>query len=82
LPLAWAWLSHCHRKEDFVTNQPAFVLVSGIIFGLVALLHAVRLALRWEVKVNQREIPMGLSVGGLIVAAGLCCWALWLLLRT
>ncbi len=57
------------------------MLISGIIFGAVALLHSVRLALRWQVKVNQREIPMGLSVGGLIVAAGLCFWALWLLLR-
>ncbi len=63
-----------------MTNQQAFLLISGIIFGLVALMHAVRLGLRWEVKVNQREIPMGLSVGGLIVAAGLCFWAFWLLL--
>ncbi len=63
-----------------MTNQQAFFLISGIIFGLVALMHVLRLALRWEVKVNQREIPMGLSVGGLIVAAGLCLWALRLLL--
>ncbi len=63
-----------------MTNQQAFFLVSGIIFGLVALLHAVRLALRWQVKVNQREVPMGLSIGGLIIAAGLCVWALRLLL--
>jgi H+/Cl- antiporter ClcA len=63
-----------------MTNQQAFLLISGIIFGLVALMHAVRLALRWQVKVNQREVPMGLSVGGLIVAAGLSFWALWLLL--
>jgi len=62
-----------------MTNQQAFFLISGIIFGLVALMHVLRLALRWEVKINQREIPMGLSVGGLIVAAGLCVWALWLL---
>ncbi len=63
-----------------MTQQQAFFLVSGIIFGLVALLHAVRLALRWQVKVNQREVPMGLSIGGLIIAAGLCVWALRLLL--
>jgi len=62
-----------------MTNEQTFVLISGIIFGLVALMHAVRLALRWQVKVNQREIPMSLSVGGLIVAVGLCFWALWLL---
>jgi hypothetical protein len=64
------------RREDCMTNQQAFVLICG----LVAVLHAPRLALRWQVKINQREIPMGLSVGGLLVAAGLCFWAFWLFL--
>jgi uncharacterized membrane protein YkvI len=41
-----------------MTNQQTFVLISGIIFGIVAVIHALRLALRWEVKVKQREIPM------------------------
>jgi hypothetical protein len=62
-----------------MANHQAFLLVSGIIFGLVAALHAVRLALHWQVKINQRDIPMGLSVGGLIVAVGLYFWAFWLL---
>lgn len=62
-----------------MTSQHAFLIVSGIIFGLVALFHALRLALRWQVRINQREIPMWVSVGGLVVAAGLCFWASWLL---
>lgn len=62
-----------------MTNQQAFFLVAGIIFGLVALTHALRLALRWQVKFNQRDIPMWLSVVGLIVGAGLCFWAFYLL---
>jgi hypothetical protein len=64
-----------------MTNQQAFLVISGVIFGIVALLHALRLALRWQVNINHREIPMSLSVGGLIVAVGLCFWAFWLLLR-
>jgi hypothetical protein len=63
-----------------MTNHQTFVLISGIIFGVVAVIHALRLALRWQVKISEREIPMWLSVGGLIVAAGLCFWAFWLLL--
>jgi hypothetical protein len=47
-----------------MTNEQAFLLISGIIFGIVAVIHALRLALRWQVKINQREIPMWLSVGG------------------
>jgi hypothetical protein len=62
-----------------VTNQQAFLLISEIIFGVVAETHGCRLAWRWQVKVGQRDIPMGLSVGGLVVAAGLCFCALWLL---
>ncbi len=62
-----------------MTSQHAFFIVSGIIFGLVALLHALRLALHWQVMINRREIPMWISVGGLVIAAGLCFWAFRLL---
>jgi hypothetical protein len=62
-----------------MTTQHAFLIVSGVIFGVVALIHALRLVLHWQVKIDQREIPMWISVGGLIIATGLCFWALWLL---
>jgi H+/Cl- antiporter ClcA len=62
-----------------MASQHAFYIVSGIIFGLVALFHALRLASRWQVRINERQIPTWVSVGGLIVAAGLCFWAFWLL---
>jgi len=63
-----------------MTHQQAYFLVSGIIFGVVALLHGLRLVLRWQVRLRSQEIPMSFSVVGLIVAAGLCVWAFWLLL--
>jgi hypothetical protein len=62
-----------------MTSQYAFFIVSGVIFGLVALVHALRLALHWQVKIDQREIPMWISVGGLVIATGLCFWGMWLL---
>jgi hypothetical protein len=68
------------RRGEFMTNQQAFLIISAIIFGVVAVMHALRLALRWDVKVNQRDIPMWLSIGGLVVAAALFFWACWLLL--
>jgi len=61
-------------------NQQAFFLVSGIIFGLVALLHALRLVFRWQVRLRSQEIPMWLSGVSFVAAAGLCVWAFWLLL--
>jgi len=62
-----------------MTHQQAFFLLSGIIFGLVALLHALRLAFRWQLRLRSQEIPMWLSVVSLIAAAGMCLWAFWLL---
>ncbi len=63
-----------------MADQQVFFLISGIIFGLVALFHALRLVLRWRVDLRSQEIPMWLSGIGLVAAAGLCFWAFWLLL--
>jgi hypothetical protein len=62
-----------------MTHQQVYFLVSGIIFGVVALLHGLRLAFRWEVRLRSQNIPMWLSGIGLAAAAGMCCWAFWLL---
>jgi hypothetical protein len=62
-----------------VTHHHAFILVSAIIFAVVALVHALRLALSWQVRIGPLEIPMWFSTLGMIVAAGLCTWAFWLL---
>jgi H+/Cl- antiporter ClcA len=63
-----------------MANQQVFFLISGIIFGLVALFHALRLVLRWRVDLRSQEIPMWLSGIGFVASAGLCFWAFWLLL--
>ena len=63
-----------------MTHQQAYFLVSGIIFGVVALLHALRLAFRWQVRLRSQEIPIWFSGVGLIGATGLCVWAFWLIL--
>jgi len=56
------------------------LVISGIIFGLVALVPrpSVSPPTGGEDQ-TEREIPMWVSVGGLVVAAGLCFWAFWLL---
>lgn len=63
-----------------MSEQTAFVLASGLIFGVVALFHAVRLGLRWKVRVGSRELPLWVSVVGFALTAGLSAWAFWLLL--
>ncbi len=62
-----------------MTHQQGFFLVAGILFGVVALVHALRLAFQWQVRFREQEIPMWFSVAGLLGAAGMCLWACWLL---
>jgi hypothetical protein len=41
-----------------MTSQHAYFIVSRILFGLVALLHDLRLASHCQVRINVRQIPM------------------------
>ena len=50
-------------------SQKAFSLVAGLIFFLIAVIHALRLALRWEAVVNGWSVPMWISTVALLIAA-------------
>lgn len=48
-----------------------FTTIAAVIFAVIALLHILRLSLRWEVTVSGMVVPMWVSVAGLVIAAGL-----------
>lgn len=50
-------------------SQKFYALISGWIFGAVAVGHALRLLYSWEVVVNNWVVPMWVSGGGVVVAA-------------
>jgi hypothetical protein len=52
-----------------------YVVVSGAIFGVVAVLQAVRALNQWPVHVGTLEIPVIASWIATVVAASLCAWA-------
>ena len=52
-----------------------YLLISGIIFGLVAILHLVRLIWKVSVQFGSKVLPMRISWGGLVAATVLCVWA-------
>ncbi len=54
------------------SNYP---LVSGIVFGLVAVLQAVRVLAGWTVQVGPFNVPAMFSCVAAIVAGGLALWA-------
>ena len=46
-----------------------YSLIAGIIFSLVALLHALRLLRGWHVVIGDLSVPVWVSWLGLVVAA-------------
>jgi uncharacterized membrane protein len=50
-------------------NKNTFSILSGLIFLIVAIAHAVRLAFKWEVVVASWPVPMWISVVACVVAA-------------
>lgn len=55
--------------------RKSYLVISGIIFGLVAIGHLARLIHHWPVRIADWDFPMSLSWAGLIVAATLSVWA-------
>lgn len=53
-----------------------FTLTAIVVFGLVALLHVLRLFLGWEISFNGVIIPLWASVLGFLIA-GVLAFGLW-----
>ncbi len=49
-------------------SQKTFCLVAGLIFLIVAIGHAMRLAFRWEAMMGGWMVPVWVSWVGVIVA--------------
>lgn len=53
----------------------AFLVLSGIIFAVVAVMHAARLFYRWPVRIGTFDVPMSVSWLALVVSGALAFWA-------
>ena len=52
-----------------------YVVVSGVVFGVVAVLQAVRALNQWPVLIAGFDVPVWASWIATVVAGGLCAWA-------
>ena len=52
-----------------------YALVSGLVFGVVAVLQAVRAFKQWPVQIGSVSVPVSASWLAMVVAAALCVWA-------
>ncbi len=59
-----------------------YIQLTGAVFGLVALVHAVRLILDWPAQVAGWTIPAWISLVAIFAAGALCAWAFRLVGRT
>ena len=52
-----------------------YVVVSGVLFGVIAVLQAVRALYQWPVHIGSVDIPVWVSWVALVVTGSLCVWA-------
>jgi hypothetical protein len=53
----------------------AYVLISGAVFGAVALVHVIKLFLDWPVQVAGWVLPIWVSWIAILAGGTLCVWA-------
>ncbi len=57
-------------------NTKAYLIVSTIIFAVVALAHLIRFALGWSAQLGTLSVPLWVSLLALLVSAGVAAWRL------
>ena len=56
-----------------------YLQISGVIFGVIALLHVLRLLLEWQAQVAGWAVPLWISWVAIFAAGTLSFWAFRLL---
>jgi hypothetical protein len=63
-------------------NTKAYLIVSTVIFAVVAVMHLLRLVLGWSVVLGMTSVPLWVSMLAVLVSAGVAIWGLSLMRRT
>src|SRR5438034_1435402 len=53
----------------------AYLRISGVLFGVITLLHILRLLLHWSAQIADWAVPAWVSWIAMLGAAALCTWA-------
>ena len=56
-------------------ERSGYRTISGVVFGLIALLHGIRAALQVPAQLGSTSIPVWVSWVAVAVAGALCVWA-------
>lgn len=52
-----------------------YVVVSGVLFGVMAVVQAVRAVNQWPVHVGGFDVPVWFSWVAVVITGSLCVWA-------
>lgn len=52
-----------------------YIVISGLIFSIIAFAHLIRIINDWMVIINGQSLPMSISYLGFIVTTMLAIWA-------
>jgi len=53
-------------------KKETYFQLTGSLFALIAILHALRLVFGWQVVMGEWTVPTGVSIGAGLAAAYLC----------
>jgi hypothetical protein len=56
-------------------NAKNYFLVSGVVFGAIAVVHLFRLLRGWPFIIGDFSAPISISIGGVVIFALLSIWA-------
>ena len=63
-------------------DRKTFLVVAGVIFAMVALVHLMRITMGWPIAIGSWSVPMWVSWIGLVVAGTLSFFGLRLAARS
>ena len=63
-------------------NTKDYLIVSTIIFAVVAVMHLLRLVLGWSVVLGMTSIPLWVSLLAVLVSASIAIWGISLTRKT
>lgn len=52
-----------------------YAIVSGLVFGVIAMVQLVRAMNQWSVQIGSFNVPMWASWIATVIAGSLCLWA-------
>lgn len=56
-------------------TQKRYIILSGVIFALIGLLHLLRIIFHWPAIIGTSTVPFTLSLIVIVIAAALAIWA-------